>query len=122
MAGRPKIRSGEIVNAPKRTPMPRFIDKFDESLVGKRVWYFDAKIGVTSIIVSEIYQCMNRNRRINYGLMYKYEKKRGSIGQKTLWCKDHYIFDSRGRCNTFLKAMIEKSEAERVMNKALGLE
>ena len=110
------------MNRTSRTPVPKFISKITDDLIGRRVWYVDPTSGVSSIVVVDIYSAMGGNRQMRYGLLYEYQKKKGSIGRKTLWVKDYTLFDSRGKCNQWLKAMIEKSEAERVMNKALGLE
>lgn len=117
-----KIRSGVDVNKGEPLPLPRTITEIDEKLVGKRVWYFHPTDGVSFVTVTGIYRAVGRNHKIKYGLEYEGKNRAGGALTKMLWVKDYTLFDSRMKCNRWLAAMIERSEADMVMNKALGIE
>ena len=120
--GRSKIRSGVDLNAPKQIKIPPLIDKFDDSLVGKRVWFFDPHEGVKFITVTGLYSVKGRGGRDKWGLWYDYTEQNGRVHSKTLWVRDYPLFKSRQFCQRWVRALLEKSVAEGKMNRAVGLE
>ena len=120
-AGRPKIRGGIDVNNPP-TKIPPMIEVIDDRLVGTRVWFFNPKYGVQSIVVTGVYSIQGRSRLTKWGLWYDDKKDNGKIYSKTLWVREQPLFKTRQFCMRWVRALLEKSKAEMKMNKAIGLE
>lgn len=99
------------------------ITKIDDSLVGKEVWFFDPRRGVTSIIVTSIYRTIGHRNRERFGLFYDLTNtKSGHVVSRCLWVKDYHLFTSRLNCEQWVRAALKKSLADRYVNQALGEE
>ena len=76
------------------------IKKFDESLVGKVVWYLDPWLGIKSIKVTGIEAVTNpRSGAVKYGLYYDKEYGKGNVHKyvaRILWVREHPLFNARG--------------------------
>jgi len=120
-AGRPKIRGGIDVNNPP-TKIPPMIEQIDDRLVGQRVWFFNPKYGVQSILVTGVYSIQGRCRITKWGLWYDDKKENGKVYSRTLWVREQPLFKTRQFCMRWVRALLEKSKAEMKMNKAIGLE
>lgn len=117
-----KVRGGVDVNRPRPTAIPPKIEKIDESLIGKTLWYFHPADGVSHITVTNLYAAPGRKNIIKWGLYYDFMEENGRVHSKVLWVKDYPLFKSRLYCQRWVKALLEKSVAEMHMDKALGLE
>ena len=118
----PKIRGGEIVNRPKKEFTPTTIREINEDLIGKRVFFFHPTDGIMFITVKGLYKGKGRESFTKYGLVYEYEDEKLRVHQKTVWVRDQLLFRSRGACESWVKAMLQKSEADKFINRAKGLE
>lgn len=98
------------------------ITEIDDSLVGKRIWYFHPTQGVSSVFVTGIYHTIGHHRRDRYGLYYDRPNKAGKAVTNCLWVKDYNLFPTRTGCEQWVNAMLRKSNADRHINMALGLE
>jgi hypothetical protein len=98
------------------------ITEINDNIIGKTVWYFHPKNGVSHITVTGIYHVKGRRGVPKWGLWYDAENRNGNIISMMLWVKDYHLFETRLRCEKFIKAMLKKSEADREMDAALGLE
>ena len=98
------------------------VTEFTDDLVGRRLWYFHPKNGVSHILVTGVEHVTGKHRQDKVGLMFDGFGRRGKPLTLTLWVKDFLFFESRLRCEKWVRAMLDKSNAEKSMDKFMGLE
>ena len=116
-------RKPRKIGPPPKKPVwiPAPIDIFDDSMVGRTVWFFHPREGVSHITVTEVYSVTGRNRKPQWGLWYEVKGRNGGVHRKTLWVRDYPLFESRKKCHDWVYAMLEKSDSEKKADFMLGL-
>lgn len=97
------------------------IKEIDDDLVGRVVWYFDPRKGVSHVRVTSIEGFVGRHRKQRWGLWYDVEIN-GHVRSRILWVKDYPLFESRVKCENYVKAQLKRSAADAVLDMSLGLE
>lgn len=120
--GGPK-KAGPSIPPTKVVRLPNTV-KLDDDLVGKKVWYFHPRDGVSHVKVTGLYKTTGRYGDTQWGLWYDYVTERGRVLSRMIWVKDYPIFDSRTKCERWVEAMLKKSaidrEMEEIFAKATG--
>ena len=104
------------------TKFPQPIATIDEQLIGKTIWFFHPRNGVSHIKVTGLRSVQGRSGQTRWGLFFDFITKRGLVLSNTFWVSDYPIFPTRAKCVNWVRAMLTMSDAETKVDDALGIE